>query len=121
MRESSITKILTEETEFNKIQKSVSLKGQYLFSYLGQVVGEGVFKAFLYDWVNTHQHQLTSYEEFKVAILTQFNLDIDPILKQVYFDTAQPAFEILNVQKFEVLDGDRKRYQILVLLTLNLH
>ena len=114
MRESSITKILTEETEFNKIQKSVSLKGQYLFSYLGQLVGEGVFKTFLYDWVNSHQHQLTSYEEFSGAILSQFSLDIDPILKQVYFDTSQPAFEIINIQKYEVLDGDRKRYQILV-------
>ncbi len=114
MRESSITKILTEETEFNKIQKSVALKGKYLFSYLGQLVGEGVFKAFLYDWVNTHQHQLTSYEEFKRAILAKFNLDIDPIIKKVYFDTSQPAFEILNVRKYEVLDGDRKRYQILI-------
>ena len=114
MRESSITKILTEGTEFNKIQKSVSLKGQYLFSYLGHVVGEGMFKTFLYNWVNTHQHQLSSYDEFKRAILVQFHLDIDPIIKQVYFDTSQPAFEILNIQKYEVLDGDRKRYQILV-------
>jgi hypothetical protein len=114
MRESSITQILTEETEFNKIQKSVSLKGQYLFSYLGQLIGEAVFKSFLYDWVNTHQHQLSSYEEFRGSILSQFNLDIDPVLKQVYFDTSQPAFEILDIQKYEVLDGDRKRYQILV-------
>lgn len=113
MRESSITNILTEETKFTKIQKSVSMKSKYLFSYLGQLVGEGAFKAFLYDWVNSHQHQMTSYEEFQRAILAHFNLDIDPIIKQVYFDTSQPAFEILNVQKYEVLDGDRKRYQVL--------
>jgi hypothetical protein len=32
----------------------------------------------------------------------------------VYSETAQPAFEILDVQKYEVMDGDRKRYQVLI-------
>ncbi|MEQ8477518.1 hypothetical protein [Fulvivirga sp.] len=113
MREASLTEILTE-SGFNKIQKSVSLKSEYLFSYLGQEVGETEFKDFLYHWVNTHQHQLTSYEGFRAAILTQFDLDIDPIIRKVYFDKSQPAFEVLNVQKYEVLDGDRKRYQVLM-------
>lgn len=113
MRESSIREILTE-AEFNKIQKSVSLKSQYLFSYLGEIIGESIFKAFLYDWVNTHQHQLTSYEELRKAIISKFHIDIDPVIRKVYFDTSQPAFEIANLQKYEVLDGDRKRYQVLV-------
>ena len=113
MREASITKILTS-AEFNKIHKSVSLKGQYLFSYLGQMVGESNFKAFLYNWINSHQHQLTSYEEFRSAIKSQFDLDIDPIIRKVYSDTSQPAFEILDLQKYEMLDGDRTRYQVLV-------
>ncbi|MTI41220.1 hypothetical protein [Fulvivirga lutimaris] len=113
MRESSLTEILTS-SKFNKIKKSVSLKSQYLFSYLGQVVGETEFKEFLYNWVNSHQHQLTSYEEFRKAIVERFELDIDPIIKKVYFDKSQPAFEVMNVQKYEVLDGDRKRYQVLM-------
>ncbi|MGK7390110.1 MAG: hypothetical protein ACNS60_07155 [Candidatus Cyclobacteriaceae bacterium M2_1C_046] len=113
MRESSMTDILTK-AEFNKINKSISLKSQYLFSYLGQVIGENKLKAFLFDWVNDHQHQLTSYEEFRKAIQLEFNLDIDPIIKKVYFETSQPAFEILNIQNYEVMDGDRKRYQVLV-------
>jgi hypothetical protein len=113
MRTTSLTKILTE-AEFSKINKSVTLKSQYLFSYLGHTIGENNFKAFLYDWVNTHQHQLTSYEEFRKAMLSRFNIDIDPVIREVYSKTSQPAFEILEVQKYEVLDGDRKRYQVLV-------
>ncbi len=113
MRSSSVTQILTE-AEFSKISKSVALKSQYLFSYLGQVIGENVFKSFLLDWVNTHQHQLTSYEDFRAAIRMRFDIDIDPIIRKVYSETAQPAFEILEVQKYEVTDGDRKRYQVLV-------
>ena len=113
MRESSLTEILTE-AEFNKIQKAVSLKSQYLFSYLGQIVGESRFKGFLFDWVNAHQHQLTSYESLRMAIISEFSVDIDPIIRKVYSDTAQPAFEILDLQKYEVMDGDRKRYQVLV-------
>lgn len=112
MRESSLEEILSE-AEFNKIQKSVSLKSQYLFSYVGQMVGESNFKDFLYKWVNNHQHQLTHYEALREALITEFQLDIDPIIKKVYFETSQPAFEIMNLQKYEVLDGDRKRYQIL--------
>jgi hypothetical protein len=114
MRESSIREILTEEIEFSKIHKSVSLKSQYLFSYLGQLVGEEDFKSFLHNWINSHQHQLTNYKDFKEAVLVQFNLNIDPIIRQVYSETSQPAFEILDLQKYEILDGDRKRYQVLI-------
>mgnify|MGYP001791117016 FL=1 len=114
MHETSITDILTQETDFNKIQKSVTLKGKYLFSYIGQLVGEETLKAFLFNWVNNHQHQLTSYHEFKEAFSSQFGLQLDPIIRQVYSDTQQPAFQILDFQKYEILDGDRKRYQIVL-------
>ena len=113
MRASSVTEILTE-ADFSKISKSVSLKSQYLFSYLGHILGESNFKAFLYGWVNTHQHQLSSYEDFRKAMILQFTVDIDPIIRKVYSETSQPAFEILDLQKYEVMDGDRKRYQVLV-------
>ena len=113
MRTTSLTKILTE-SEFGKINKSISLKSEYLFSYLGQTVGESNFKSFLYDWVNTHQHQLNNYSDFRRAMLSRFNIDIDPVIQEVYAETSQPAFEILDVQKYEVMDGDRKRYQVLV-------
>lgn len=113
MRTASMTKILTE-AEFSKINKSVTLKSKYLFSYLGQIIGENNFKSFLYDWVNSHQHQLSSYEAFRKAMLSKFNTDIDPIIRKVYSETSQPAFEILDVQKYEVMDGDRKRYQVLL-------
>jgi hypothetical protein len=113
MRSTSLSKILTDG-EFSKINKSVALKSQYLFSYLGQTIGETNFKSFLYDWVNANQHQLNTYESFRSAIQSRFNVDIDPLIRQVYFDTSQPAFEILDLQKYEVMDGDRKRYQVLV-------
>jgi hypothetical protein len=92
----------------------VSLKGEYLFSYLGQLIGEETFKSFLYDWINQHQHQLTAYKDFRQVIIDRFDLDLNPIIDQVYSDTSQPAFEILSIQKFEVMDEDRKRYQVLV-------
>jgi hypothetical protein len=113
MRTSSMNKILTE-APFNKVAKSVSLKSQYLFSYLGQLIGESNFKSFLHNWVNDHQHQLNSYEDFRRAIVAKFGVDIDPIIRTVYSETSQPAFELLDVQKYEVMQGDRKRYQILV-------
>lgn len=113
MRTTSMNKILTD-AEFAKITKAVTLKSEYLFSYLGQIIGEEKFKSFLYNWVNAHQHKLSSYEEFRKAIIADFNIDIDPIIRQVYSETSQPAFEILDVQKYEVMDGDRKRYQVMV-------
>lgn len=113
MRTSSITRIVAEAA-FSKISKSVALKGEYLFSYLGNIIGEDNFKSFLYDWVNTHQHQLSSYEDFRKAMLARFNVDVGPIIRKVYSETSQPAFEILDVQKYEVMDGDRKRYQVLI-------
>lgn len=113
MQTTPLSKILTE-AEFSKISKSVTLKSQYLFSYLGQTLGESNFKSFLYEWVNTHQHQLNSYEDFRQAMVSRFKVDIDPIIRTVFSETSQPAFEILDVQKYEVMDGDRKRYQVIV-------
>lgn len=64
--------------------------------------------------MDTHQHQLSSYEDFRNALIARFKIDVDPIIRQVFSETSQPAFEILDVQKYEVMDGDRKRYQVLV-------
>lgn len=112
MRETNIMEILTQEIEFNQIQKSVTLKSEYLFAYLGQLIGEEVFKAFLTNWIQTHRHQVTMYDDFRQAISATFNLDVDPIIRQVYFDTDQPSFLIDNNEEYELLDGDRKRYQV---------
>lgn len=112
MRKTNIMEILTQEFDFNQIQKSVTLKSEYLFAYLGQLIGEEVFKAFLSNWIQSHRHQVTTYEDFRNAISVTFSLDIDPIIKQVYFDTEQPSFLIDNTEEYELLDGDRKRYQV---------
>ncbi len=113
MRKSAMSEILTA-ADFSEISKSVSLKSQYLFSYLSYTVGESNFKEFLFDWVNTHRHQLTSYQDFRQAMTYRFGVDIDPIIRKVYSETAQAGFEILSVQKYEIMDGDRKRYQVTV-------
>lgn len=117
MRSATLSEILTSDTEFNKMKKSVTLKGSYLFSYLGQLIGEQKFKAFLYDWINAHQHQLTTFSEFQNAIMGHFGIDIKPLIQRIYSDTKQPAFVIENLEKYEVLDGDRKRYQVLLDIT----
>ena len=75
---------------------------------------ERAFKEFLYDWINNHQHQLTSYDDLRQAIIEEFGFDINTTIDRVYSDTAQPAFEVQDVQKFEVLDGDRKRFQVIM-------
>lgn len=113
MSTSSLAEILTE-ADFSKVTKSVALKSQYLFAYLGHILGESNFKSFLHDWVNAHQHQLSRYEDFRKSLMLTFRVDVDPIIRKVYSDTTQPAFEILDFQKYEVMDGDRKRYQVLV-------
>lgn len=113
MRKSSMDKILTE-AEFSKITKSVSLKAEYLFAYLGHTLGESDFKSFLYDWVSAHEHALISYDSLRHALQLRFDVDVDPIIRKVYADTSQAAFEILDLQKYEVMDGDRRRYQVLV-------
>ena len=109
----TIMEILTQVDEFRKIQKSISLKGEYLFSYLDELIGEQAFKEFLYSWINNNQHRLTRYEDFRTAILNTFDLDIDPIIRQVYFDKDQPSFLIENIERYELIDGDKKRYQVL--------
>lgn len=112
MRNTNLMDLLTQDINFVKIQKSVTLKSQYLFAYLGQLIGEKTFKDFLASWIQQNTHQVKSYEEFRSQILEAFQLDIEPIIKEVYFDNDQPSFIINNTEEYEILDGDRKRYQI---------
>lgn len=114
MLRNTLMEILTQDLEFAKIKKSISLKGEYLFSFLEQLLGKSRFKEFMYQWINRNQHIRSSYKDFREEVKVAFNLDIDPIIKQIYSDTDQPSFEIDNLQKYEILDGDRKRYQLLV-------
>lgn len=112
MRDTNLMDLLTQDVEFIKIQKSVTLKSQYLFAHLGQLMGEEAFKNFLVHWIQSNAHQVKSYEVFRSEIASAFNLDIDPIIKEIYFDNDQPSFLISNKEEYEILDGDRKRYQI---------
>ncbi len=113
MSNSTLLEIVTKEEDYNKIQKSIALKGEYLFSYLDQVIGKEAFKQFIYDWINTNQHKVSTYEDFSEALRQKFDLDIDPVVKKVFSDTDQPSFVITNTQEYELLDGDRKRYQVI--------
>lgn len=113
MREVSFEEILTE-SKFNKIQKTVELKSQYLFAYIGHLIGDEQFRSFLANWVVGHPHQLTSYDDFSKALAQQFDIDLDSIIQKVFSEMSQPAFEVLQLQKYEVLDGDRKRFQVLI-------
>ncbi len=113
MSNSTLMEIVTQEEDYNKIQKSISLKGEYLFSYLDQIIGKEAFREFINEWINSNQHKVTAYEDFSQAIKLKFNLDIDPVIRQVFSETDQPSFVITNSDEYELLDGDRKRYQIL--------
>ncbi|MFK7951971.1 MAG: hypothetical protein AB8B73_03930 [Ekhidna sp.] len=113
MQDNSLIDLLIKDEEFVKIQKSVSLKNQYLFAYLGQLIGEEAFKTFLVNWINNNSHAVSTYQQFKGEINKQFQLDIDPIIKEVYYDNEQPSFLISNAEEYEILDGDRKRFQII--------
>lgn len=114
MNRNSLMEILTSDEEFDKIKKSISLKGEYLFSILEQQLGNTRFKDFMYLWINRNQHSRNSYNDLRNAILAEFQTDIDQVIKQIYSDQDQPAFKIDNLRKFEILDGDRKRYQLFV-------
>ena len=113
MSNSTLMEIVTQEEDYNKIQRSISLKGEYLFSYLNQIIGRETFRQFIYDWIDKNQHQVTTYQDFSTAVKQEFNLDINPVIKQVFSETDQPSFVITNTEEYELLDGDRKRYQVL--------
>lgn len=113
MQNTSLVDLLIQDIEFIKIQKSVTLKNEYLFSFLGQLIGEEAFKEFLVNWIRENAHTVSTYESFKEELQGTFGLDIDPIIKEVYYDSEQPSFLITDAEAYELLDGDRKRFQII--------
>ena len=112
MREKNLEEILSKEESFDKIVRIIGLKGDYLLKYLEVLIGKETFQSFLYDMVNRHTNQAISYDHLRAAILKQFQLDIEPIINEVYSQVKQPAFIMSRVKEYQVRDGDRNRFQI---------
>ena len=112
MREKNFEEILTEEENFDKIIRVIDLKGEYLLKYLEMQIGKDAFKSFLYDMIHKHAHQTIDYEDFRTGILTQFQLDIEPVINRIYTQADQPAYIISDVKNYQVRDGDRNRFQV---------
>lgn len=113
MQEKTLQQILVEEEEAAKIAKVIQLKGDYLFTYLEHKIGAENFKSFLQESITQNKHKIIDYANFRQAILDQFDLDIEPVVDRIYTQTAQPAFIVSDIKEYQVLDGNRNRFQII--------
>ena len=112
MREKNLEEILTGEENFNKIIGVIDMKGDYLLKYLEMQIGKDAFESFLYEMIQKHAHQTIDYDDFRTGILTQFQLDIEPVINRIYTQADQPAYIISDVKNYQVRDGDRNRFQV---------
>ncbi|MDN5216330.1 hypothetical protein QQ020_29955 [Fulvivirgaceae bacterium BMA12] len=112
MQEKDLEEILTSEKNFDKIAKVIELKGEYLFTYFEHLMGKEDFRSFLYDLVHQHSNEIIPYDSLRATIKNHFHLDIEPIVERVYSQGNLPAFIVSGLREYRVLDGDRNRYQV---------
>ncbi len=113
MSKKSLVEILTEEESSAKIAKVIQLKGEYLFNYLEYKIGVDAFKTFLNESMKHNQHEAFSYAQFRAGLLEKFAIDVEPIIKSIYEETVQPAFVVSGLQEYQVVEGNKNRYQII--------
>ncbi len=113
MSKKSLVEILTTEESGAKIAKIIQLKGEYLFNFLEYQIGAEPFKQFLKSAIKNNQHEIFNYSQFRAGLLENFDIDIEPIIKNIYEETTQAAFVVSGLKAYQVVDGNRNKFQVI--------
>ncbi|MFH1843349.1 MAG: hypothetical protein ABIF77_09075 [bacterium] len=87
-------------------------KGDYLFLLLESICGEERFAEFLTRQLELSRFRDLSLVDFLAALDTEFDLDFRPYIDTWYESRELPGYLAWDHEVYQVLDGDRTRYQV---------
>jgi ABC-type transport system involved in multi-copper enzyme maturation permease subunit len=107
----SLSELIDTETNIGIIQEAINLKGDYLFSMLQQKSMGEQFLTSLNDMMADNRFRVMNDTLFFAKIAPE--MDRGSYLQEWYNQSALPGFSFTDPVAYEIIDGDRTRYQIL--------
>ncbi len=92
-------------------------KGHYLFTRIATAAGSDSFSTFLSDYLVNNQFKPIQGADFAAAIKEKFAIDIEPMLETWYEVKGVPAYILSNLTLRDILEGEKKRYQVTFVLS----
>ncbi len=112
MQEKTLDEIIGKEKDPEKIRKIVEMKGEFLLAYLSEKIGRERFDPLVFEIIADHQHESLSLKRLQTIILEKSGTDIQPIIQQLYNFQDLPAFELSDLQHYQVREGNKNKFQI---------
>lgn len=117
LSERPLSEILARPGADEDVQLIMKAKCDQLLNLLRGITGEQEFNACLNGYFESHMFRDTDAGDLVSRLSQLCNEDLAPRLDSWLHGTSLPAYTFSSPKQFEVLDGDRKRYQILLTVT----
>lgn len=110
--EQSLEEILTDPERREIFSSVLDSKGEYLFVMLRERIGGEEFSAYLADIIARNRFRVIDAAHFMEDIGERYELDLEPYIDRWYRGRELPAYLMGDVAAYQVMDGDRTRFQV---------
>jgi len=117
LMEKNLVELLADPDKSDLIHTVLKSKGNYLFTMLESELGTEPFNIFLNDLLKKFKFKSLDADHFLRMLQDQYQVDFKSRIEEWYSSRDLPGFFISNITGYEVLDEDRKRYQVMFTVT----
>jgi len=112
LQENTLEELMADPSKKEIIHDVFRAKGTYLFTLLRSKIGTAAFQEFISEILKEYRFKTLEVDKFCEIIENRFQFDFKPFIKDCYGTQQLPGFLISNIQGYEILDGNRTRFQV---------
>lgn len=117
LQNNSLAQILQDSTQKDVQFTALKTKGEYLFTFMENQLGEQNFRDFILNLMKQNQFNNIDVTYFVNAIKTTYDYNFESSFENWYTSEQLPGYLVDNVEGYKVLDRDRTRFQVKLRMT----
>ncbi|HUV35989.1 MAG TPA: hypothetical protein VMX58_03515 [Patescibacteria group bacterium] len=108
----SLEEILADPKRRDIFSSVLESKGQYLFVMLQERIGGDEFRAYLAGFIARNRFKTVDTGYFMQDMGERYGFDLEPYIDRWYRGRELPSYLVGKVASYQVMDGDRTRFQV---------
>ena len=112
LQDSTFKEILADPRQKSIIENVIKLKGDVLFSTIELKAGQEEFQSFLRKMLNENLYKNITFSDFSQMIMTQFNIDILPMMDVWFNAKTLPGYLFSPVTAVKVKSEDKMQTMV---------
>ncbi len=114
LKEQSLNELIADSEHRDLLGSILRVKGDYLFKKIQEEIDETKFRAFLRNMLMEERYKITGFREFNDKLHKRFGYDLISSMDNWANQKKLPAYRIDEIEGYQVIDGNRSRYQVLM-------